>query len=80
MIEGNLFHTTRKDCLDLDGGSGVIRDNEFRNCGDGGIDLSDNRDVSVLGNTVIVSTGNGIAADEELNEILVNNTVKNTGS
>lgn len=80
VIHDNLFHNTTKDCLDLDGGSGVIQDNEFRDCGDDGIDLSDNGGVSVFGNTVVVSTGNGIAADENLDQILAKNTVQNGGS
>lgn len=75
IIKNNVFKNTFKDGLDLDGGSGEISFNQFFNCGDEGIDLTDNYNIQVWNNKVLDAHGGRIAADQNLNEILSMNTV-----
>ncbi len=76
LIRENIFRKTDNDCLDLDGGGGEISHNQFTDCGEQGIDLSDNHGVRVFGNIILDSLGGrkGIAADNNLNEIKAQNT------
>jgi hypothetical protein len=76
LIRGNIFKDNITDCLDLDFGSGEIRDNEFINCGDEGIDLMANHDLDVINNLIVGAGSKGIDADNNLEEILDLNTIK----
>jgi hypothetical protein len=78
VIRGNTIRDTERDCLDLDGGAGEITANEFLGCGDEAIDLSDNDDLRVFGNTIVVESGAGIAADVNLDEIAKSNTIRHS--
>lgn len=75
MIRNNIFNDILVDCLDLDNGSGEVSSNQFINCGDEGIDLSENDNVQVFGN-VIINSGNGIDADANLEEIRKLNEIR----
>lgn len=74
-ISQNVFMNNRADCLDLDFGSGEISENEFINCGDEGIDLMENFDVTVIDNIVVGAGDKGIDADNQLDLILELNTI-----
>jgi hypothetical protein len=74
LINGNLFRSTFKDCLDLDNGKGEISSNLFVNCGDEGIDLSENYDLNVFDNQILDPRGGRISADYKLDEIISVNT------
>jgi len=73
-IHDNIFRNTFKDGLDLDGGAGEVSHNQFINCGDEGIDLSENDHLVVLGNEVIDSRGGRIAAEQNLEQIRLQNS------
>jgi hypothetical protein len=79
LIQNSFFWDTYKDCLDLDGGRGEISSNRFLNCGDEGIDLSDNHDVAVFENQVLGPGGGRISADNDLEEIISLNTLGVSG-
>jgi hypothetical protein len=49
--------------------------NRFVRCGDEGIDLSENRDLAVYGNTILDARGGRLAADVGLEELRRNNTL-----
>ena len=57
-----------------------IRENRFVNCGDEGIDLSDNDEVHVHDNVILDRRGGHIGADRHLDEIRANNTLGYTDS
>ena len=69
QIRNNFFQNTFKDGLDLDGGSGEVSFNEFVNCGDEGIDLSENEELRVFSNKVLDHRGGRISADSDLDQI-----------
>ncbi len=73
QIQNNVFRNAYKDCLDLDGGSGVVNDNLFVDCEDEGIDLSVNEAVSVFGNTILDSRGGRLAAEQNQADIEAQN-------
>ena len=75
LIHGSLFQDIFKDGLDLDGGSGVVRNNRFVDCGDEGLDVSENRDIEVFDNEVLDSSGGRIGADVNLEEIKSRNVL-----
>jgi len=75
VIRDNLFRDAYKDCLDLDGGAGEISHNQFINCDDEGIDLSENEQVDVFANTILDQRGGRIAADVNLDAIRAANTL-----
>jgi hypothetical protein len=79
LIRDSLFQDAYKDCLDLDAGKGEISSNQFLNCGDEGIDLSENFEVSVFDNQVLGPRGGRISADNNLEEIISLNTLGVTG-
>jgi hypothetical protein len=79
LIRDSLFQDTYKDCLDLDGGKGEISLNQFLNCGDEGIDLSENYEVAVFENLVLGPKGGRISADNNLEEIISLNTLGVSG-
>jgi hypothetical protein len=79
LIRDSLFQDTYKDCLDLDGGKGEISLNQFLNCGDEGIDLSENYEVTVFENQVLGPRGGKISADNNLEEIISLNTLGVSG-
>ncbi len=68
-ISKNFVRNTFKDGLDLDGGTGLVHQNRFINCGDEGIDLSDNRDLQVVANEILDTRGGRVAADYNLDTI-----------
>jgi len=72
-IHDNLFEDTFKDGLDLDGGRGEITRNRFVNCGDEGIDVSQNDALQVYDNVVLDRRGGRIGAERRLDEILAHN-------
>ena len=72
----NRIQRTFKDGVDLDGSSGMIHDNFFVDCGDEGIDLSENVDVDVRMNTIRDSRGGRIAADHNLAQIKLANILE----
>ncbi len=74
-INNNIFKNTYKDGLDLDGGSGEIYENEFINCGDESIDLSENINIRVFKNTILDKRGGRISADINLKKIKSLNTL-----
>ena len=69
LIINNTVHSTFKDGLDLDGGLGLVSQNQFVNCGDEGIDLSDNHGLQVIGNEILDARGGRVAADYDLDSI-----------
>jgi len=69
QISENIVRNAFKDGLDLDGGTGVVCRNQFINCGDEGIDLSDNRDLQVVANEILDTRGGRVAADYNLDTI-----------
>jgi hypothetical protein len=79
LIRDSVFQDAYKDCLDLDAGRGEISSNQFLNCGDEGIDLSENFEVSVFDNQVLGPRGGRISADNNLEEIISLNTLGVTG-
>jgi len=79
LIRDNLFQETYKDCLDLDGGAGEISHNQFINCGDEGIDLSQNDQVRVFDNKILDPRGGRMSADTHLEEIKSLNTLGYSG-
>jgi hypothetical protein len=79
LIRDSLFQDAYKDCLDLDAGKGEISSNQFLNCGDEGIDLSENFEVAVFDNLVLGPKGGRISADNNLEEIIPLNTLGVTG-
>jgi len=74
-IKKNVFKDAFKDGLDIDGGIGEITFNQFINCSDEGIDLSDNFNVRVFNNKILDARGGRISADQNINEILSMNTL-----
>lgn len=74
-IQNNVFRNAYKDCLDLDGGSGEIRDNLFIDCDDEGIDLSANEAVIVIDNTILDVRGGRLAAEQNQEAIERLNTL-----
>ncbi len=74
LVYNTRFENAFKDGLDMDGGSGEIRKNTFIDCGDEGIDLSDNFAVRVYGNTIRDPRGGKIEADNNLPEIRAANS------
>ena len=79
LIRDNLFREARQDCLDLDGGAGEISHNQFINCGDEGIDLSESGPMRVFGNKILDRGGGRISADTNLDEIKSSNTLGYSG-
>jgi hypothetical protein len=75
LIRDNIFQDVFKDGLDLDGGAGKITRNRFINCGDEGIDLSENFEVQVFDNLILGQRGGRIAADNNLEEIKALNSL-----
>lgn len=75
IIRNSIFKDILVDCLDLDNGSGEVSSNQFINCGDEGIDLSQNDDIKVFGN-VIINSGNGIDASVNLEKIRKLNEIR----
>jgi len=75
LIKDNLFENTFNDGLDLDGGSGEVSRNRFVNCGDEGIDLSDNENLSVYDNQIFDSRGGRLAAEKNVEQIKQQNTL-----
>lgn len=75
LIQDNVFRNTYKDGLDVDGGTGQISHNQFINCEDEGIDLSENDNLDVFSNTILDQRGGRLAADHYLAEILPLNTL-----
>lgn len=73
-IRGNMFRTTYKDGVDFDGGSGVIADNQFLDCGDEGLDLSGDYDLAIFGNTVRDSGGGRIAVEKDRETVRASNS------
>lgn len=80
LIQHNHIRGAFKDGVDLDGSSGEIRHNLFVDCDDEGIDLSDNRDVKVWRNTIRDRHGGRIAADYDLAQIRLANTLEYSSS
>jgi parallel beta helix pectate lyase-like protein len=72
-IQDNLIENTFKDGLDLDGGSGEVSRNRFINCGDEGLDVSQNDALQVHDNVVLDRRGGRIGAERKLEEILAHN-------
>jgi len=71
LITDNLVKNAVRDGLDLDGASGEVSSNQFINCRDEGIDLSENfGDLQVFNNYVYDKRGGKISADNNINEIL----------
>lgn len=78
LVEDNVFQDNFRDGLDMDGGTGRIIRNLFINCGDEGIDLSENDDfddIQVVDNIILDSKGGQIGAEYHLDEILSINTL-----
>jgi hypothetical protein len=75
VVQNNLFKDTYKDCLDFNSGEGEITNNQFINCGDEGIDLSQNINVQVFDNLVLDPQGDFIGADFNLEEIQALNSL-----
>lgn len=75
LIQDNVFRNAYKDCLDLDGGSGVVAGNLFVDCDDEGIDLSDNEAIDVFDNTILDVRGGRLAADNNQEFIEAQNTL-----
>lgn len=75
LIKDNLFKNTFNDGLDLDGGTGEVSRNRFVNCGDEGIDLSENENLSVYDNQIFDSRGGRLAAEQNLDQIKLQNTL-----
>ena len=71
----NMFCNLFKDGMDLDGSKGVIAQNYFVNCGDEGIDLSENYEVQVVANVIYDRRGGRIDADHKLEEIKSQNVL-----
>ena len=76
LIRDNLFRDTFNDCLDVDGAKGIIAQNQFLNCGDEGIDISENYGLNVFDNAVIGAEGLSISADNDLERIKSLNLIK----
>jgi hypothetical protein len=74
-IQDNVFRNAYKDCLDLDGGSGIVSDNLFVDCDDEGIDLSDNKAIDVFDNTILDDRGGRLAADQNQEAIEAQNRI-----
>jgi hypothetical protein len=74
LIQNNLFQDAHKDGLDLDGGAGEVSYNQFVDCADEGIDLSENEEIRVVHNIVLDQRGGRISADQGLDEIRAANT------
>ncbi|MFQ5605824.1 MAG: right-handed parallel beta-helix repeat-containing protein [bacterium] len=72
-IKNNHFQNTFRDGLDVDGGAGEIHDNEFIDCGDEGLDLSQNDQLSVFNNKILDERGGRIGAEVNLDEIKLTN-------
>ena len=72
-IQDNVVENTFKDGLDLDGGSGEVSRNRFVNCGDEGIDASQNDALQVHDNVVLDRRGGRIGAERNLEAILAHN-------
>lgn len=70
LITNSLFKNTFKDGVDLDGATGEVSFNQFINCRDEGIDLSENYDLQVFNNYVFDTRGGKISAENNINEIL----------
>ncbi len=79
-IHHNVFRNTLKDGLDLDGGSGEVTDNQFIDCGDESIDLSENDSLEVFDNEIIDLSGGRITADKNLVDIKKRNTLRRSGN
>jgi len=75
LIRDNVFENTFKDGLDLDGGSGEVSHNRFVDCGDEGIDLSENDQLKVHDNQIIDSRGGRLAAESNVEQIRAQNTL-----
>ena len=75
LVKHNVFQDSYKDGLDLDGASGEVSFNEFINCDDEGIDLSQNLDVRVFNNKILDRKGGRLSADNNLDEIVAQNTL-----
>jgi hypothetical protein len=75
LIRDNLFRDSQKDCLDLDGGAGEVSHNQFIDCEDEGIDLSENNSIQVFDNVILDSHGGRIAAEENLEQLRSSNTL-----
>lgn len=75
LIQDNVFRNLHRDGLDLDGGSGHVSGNRVVECGDEGIDLGENEEITVVDNTVLDRQGGRISADHNLEEILSQNTL-----
>jgi hypothetical protein len=70
-ITNSLFKNALRDGLDLDGASGDVSSNQFINCQDEGIDLSENfDDLRVFNNYIFDDRGGKIGAENNINEIL----------
>jgi len=76
VIKNNFFKNHVSDCLDLDGGSGEISNNQFLDCGDEGIDLSENYNLRVFDNVIVNAKNSAIDADNDLDELLSQNTIR----
>ncbi len=73
LVRNNIFRDIFKDGIDLDGGEGFVTGNEFYNCGDEAIDLSENKYLQVIKNTIYDLRGGSISADYKQSEIEANN-------
>jgi hypothetical protein len=71
LITNNLFKNALRDGLDLDGGAGEVSYNQFINCRDEGIDISENLDdLQVFNNYIYDKRGGKLSAENHINEIL----------
>jgi len=74
VVRNSRFKDIYKDGIDMDGGSGEISYNEFVNCQDEGIDLSETVEVAVHHNRIFDRYGGRVAADSNLSQVKAGNT------
>jgi hypothetical protein len=79
LIRDNCVQNASKDGLDLDGGSGLVCNNRFVDCGDEGIDLSEDENIEARDNTVLDADGGRVAADHGLDRLRAANTLGYSG-
>jgi len=74
MVRNSRFKDIYKDGIDMDGGSGEISYNQFVNCQDEAIDLSETVEVAVHHNRIFDKYGGRVAADTNLAQVKAGNT------
>ncbi len=75
LIQDNVFENVYKDGIDQDGGEGIITRNRFINCGDEGIDLTENWHIRAFENEIYDSGGGRVAAEVNVEELISLNTL-----